>query len=70
MITAFKLTRFAVPRQRVIGDTQVRSDTHHIGAMELIDNQGQEGLGFFISLFTPLPSQQELERIFAAELGV
>ena len=63
----FAITRFQFPRGRVIGDSQVRSDTHYIGTLELASSSGQVGLGFFLALFHPLPSQKELERVFATE---
>ena len=63
----FAITRFQFPRGRVIGDLQVRSDTHYLGALELVSSSGQVGLGFFLALFHPLPPQNELERVFATE---
>lgn len=66
-IAAFRLTRYAFPRSRVIGDSQVRSTMHWIGALELTDTQGRTGLGFFGALFAPLPPLAELERAFEAE---
>src|SRR5215212_3403321 len=66
-IEHFQITRYEFPRQRVIGDSQVRSDTHYIGALEL-SGGGQTGLGFFGALFYPLPARAELERVFAAEV--
>jgi L-alanine-DL-glutamate epimerase-like enolase superfamily enzyme len=64
----FRITRFQFPRDRVIGDSQVRADMAYVAALELIDANGQSGLGFMQSLFTPLPDQKELERLFLQEV--
>jgi L-alanine-DL-glutamate epimerase-like enolase superfamily enzyme len=66
-IEGFEITRYQFPRQRVIGDSQVRSDTHYIGALELRAGD-HVGLGFFGALFHPLPARAELERVFATEV--
>jgi L-alanine-DL-glutamate epimerase-like enolase superfamily enzyme len=63
----FALTRYQFPRGRVIGDSQVQSDMHYIGTLELVSSSGQVGLGFFHALFHPLPPLKELERVFATE---
>jgi L-alanine-DL-glutamate epimerase-like enolase superfamily enzyme len=68
VIEGFEITRFEFPRQRVIGDSQVRSDMHYIGALELHTSDGQTGLGFFGALFYPLPARAELARVFATEV--
>src|SRR6266511_4298873 len=34
-LAGYRITRYPFPRSRVIGDSQVRVDTHHIGALEL-----------------------------------
>jgi L-alanine-DL-glutamate epimerase-like enolase superfamily enzyme len=65
-IEGFQITRYQFPRQRVIGDSQVRSDMHYIGALELRAGE-HVGLGFFGALFHPLPARAELERVFATE---
>ncbi len=67
-IGGYRLTRYQFPRSRVIGDSQVRFDTHHIGALELHSRGGRTGLGFFGSLAFPLPPLAELERVFEAEV--
>jgi L-alanine-DL-glutamate epimerase-like enolase superfamily enzyme len=67
-ITAFRITRFQFARDRVIGDSQVRADDVNIAALELIADSGAVGLGFIQTLFTPLPDQAEIERIFRAEV--
>lgn len=64
-----RITRFQFPRGRVIGDSQIRVDTHHIGALELISTDGSVGLGFFGALVYPLPPLTELERVFDTEVG-
>ena len=66
-IEGFQITRYEFPRQRVIGDSQVRSDMHYIGALELRTGE-HVGLGFFAALFHPLPARAELERVFATEV--
>ena len=63
-IRDFAITRFAFPRDRVIGDSQVRVDTCYAGALELRTDAGLTGLGFFLNLFYPLPDRAELERSF------
>jgi L-alanine-DL-glutamate epimerase-like enolase superfamily enzyme len=67
-IRDFRITRFQFPRDRVIGDSQVRADMVYVAALELIDSNGQSGLGFMQSLFTPLPALPELERLFLQEV--
>ncbi len=67
-LAGYRLTRYQFPRSRVIGDSQVRIDTHHIGALELEDDEGRTGLGFFGALLFPLPPLAELERVFATEV--
>jgi L-alanine-DL-glutamate epimerase-like enolase superfamily enzyme len=67
-IDAFELTRFEFPRDRVIGDSQVRTDQVHIAALELIDEAGERGLGFAQALLVPIPAKAEIERVFLDEL--
>jgi L-alanine-DL-glutamate epimerase-like enolase superfamily enzyme len=67
-IQEFRLTRFQFARDRVIGDAQVSASFAHIAALELIDSEGRAGLGFIQSLFHPLPSESEIERIFIEEV--
>ena len=64
----FRITRYEWPRDRPIGDSQVRSDWHHMGTLELTSADGQVGLGFFGALFHPLPPLAELERVFRTEV--
>src|SRR4051812_4040141 len=66
-LTGFRITRCQFPRDRVIGDSQVRSSEVYVAAVELIDRAGRVGLGFAQSLFTPLPALAEIERHFAQE---
>ena len=61
-IDAFELTRLEFPRDRVIGDSQVRTDQVHIAALELIDEAGERGLGFAQALLVPIPAKAEIER--------
>jgi L-alanine-DL-glutamate epimerase-like enolase superfamily enzyme len=67
-ISSYAITRFQFARDRVIGDSQVRADAVNIAALELIAADGQKGLGFLQTLFHPLPSQDELIRVFEAEV--
>jgi L-alanine-DL-glutamate epimerase-like enolase superfamily enzyme len=67
-IDGYTLTRFAFPRDRVIGDSQVRADMMYLGALELHASTGQVGTGFFGALFHPLPSRAELTRVFETEV--
>jgi len=66
-LAGYRITRCQFPRDRVIGDSQVRASEVHVAAVELIDDAGRVGLGFAQSLFTPLPQLEEVERHFAAE---
>ncbi len=68
VIEAYRLTRFGFPRDRVVGDSQVRVEHVYLAALELIDSRGQIGSGFFGTLFQPLPDLQELTRIFETEI--
>jgi L-alanine-DL-glutamate epimerase-like enolase superfamily enzyme len=67
-IESYFLTRLAFPRDRVIGDSQVRADTMYLGALELSASNGLVGTGFFGTLFHALPSLEELNRVFEAEI--
>ncbi len=67
-LAEFRITRFQFARDRVIGDSQVRADDANVAALELISTSGTVGLGFIQTLFTPLPDQSEIERIFATEV--
>ncbi|MBC7740347.1 MAG: mandelate racemase/muconate lactonizing enzyme family protein, partial [Candidatus Saccharibacteria bacterium] len=67
-LTHFKITRFQFARDRVIGDSQVKASDTNCAALELISASGATGLGFVQTLFTPLPAQAEIERIFASEV--
>lgn len=67
-ISSFRITRFQFARDRVIGDSQVRADDVNVAALELVADSGAVGLGFIQTLFTALPAQAEIERVFAAEV--
>ncbi len=67
VVSDFAITRFSFARDRVIGDSQVRIDQCHVGALELFTEDGSGGLGFFSNLFHPLPDRDELVRCFRAE---
>jgi L-alanine-DL-glutamate epimerase-like enolase superfamily enzyme len=66
-LAEFRITRFQFARDRVIGDSQVRADSANVAALELVAEDGQTGLGFIQTLFTPLPSCDEIIRVFAEE---
>src|SRR5258706_758201 len=67
-IEGYQLTRFAFPRDRVVGDSQVRFDKMYIGVLELTSARGHTGTGFFGTLFYPLPSLAELNRVVEEEV--
>jgi hypothetical protein len=54
-ISSYRITRYAFPRSRPIGDSQIRVDMHYLGTLELFSDTGVSGLGFFGSLLSPLP---------------
>lgn len=64
----WRITRYQFPRSRVIGDSQVRSDMHYLGTLELTSSSGAVGTGFFGALFYPLPPLAELQRTFHTEV--
>lgn len=66
-LSSFLITRFQFARERVIGDSQVRTEVVNVAALRLVDDSGLAGLGFIQSLFRPLPSEAEIGRIFADE---
>lgn len=66
-IAGFTITRFEFARDRVIGDSQVRIDRVNYGLLELHTADGLTGIGFFSSLFSPLPAQAAMTRSFEAE---
>jgi L-alanine-DL-glutamate epimerase-like enolase superfamily enzyme len=68
VIEGYRLTRFAFPRDRVIGDSQVRAENIYLAALELFNTRGQTGTGFFATMFHPLPDLQELNRVFETEI--
>jgi L-alanine-DL-glutamate epimerase-like enolase superfamily enzyme len=60
----FQITRIQYPRNRVIGDSQVRFNMHYNGALELFTANDLVGLGFFQTLGAALPPLDELIRTF------
>ena len=66
-IADYRITRYQFARDRTIGDSQVRIDTAHVAALELVAENGLVGLGFIQSLFHPLPDQAEIVRVFDEE---
>ncbi len=69
VIESYRITRFGFPRDRVIGDSQIRIDAAYMGVLELLDSAGRTGTGFFIGGLHPLPSLAELNRVFEAEIA-
>ncbi len=63
-LARFRIHRFRFARDRVIGDAHVWADTNNVGALELEDAEGNVGLGFFDSLFVPLPPRAWLIDLF------
>ena len=63
-----RVLRFSFPRDRVIGDSQVRIELAHVGVLELETRDGLVGTGFFQDLFVPLPAEAELQRLFEAHV--
>ena len=68
-IEKYTLTRFTVELDRLIGDSQISTKQLSMGVLELEDNEGHVGTGFFNSVATPLPSLAELEGRFQRELA-
>lgn len=66
-IAEFHISRFQFRRDRTVGDSQVRADTVNVAALELITDSGATGLGFIQSLFSPLPEEAEIARVFGVE---
>ena len=66
-ISDYRITRFQFARDRVIGDSQVRADEANIAALELLDEQGNSGLGFVQVLFNTIPALPEINRVFEAD---
>ncbi|HEX3088542.1 MAG TPA: mandelate racemase/muconate lactonizing enzyme family protein [Ilumatobacteraceae bacterium] len=68
-IQKFALTRFDVDLDRIIGDSQVSTACLSLGVLELEDDDGNVGTGFFHSVTEPLPSLGALQERFHRELG-
>jgi L-alanine-DL-glutamate epimerase-like enolase superfamily enzyme len=66
-IVDFRVTRFEFARDRVIGDSQIRVDDVQAAAIELIDEQGEVGLGFINPVLGGLPAEDEIARLFSLE---
>jgi L-alanine-DL-glutamate epimerase-like enolase superfamily enzyme len=67
-IVSFEITRFQFARDRIIGDSQVRTDQVNMATIELVDDAGRRGLGFMQALFVTLPALDEIVRIFESEV--
>ncbi|MEQ1901453.1 MAG: mandelate racemase/muconate lactonizing enzyme family protein [Devosia sp.] len=59
---------FQFARDRVIGDSQVRTDIVNVTTLELVTDDGTIGLDFIQTLFQLLAFQAETERVFANEV--
>jgi L-alanine-DL-glutamate epimerase-like enolase superfamily enzyme len=68
-IQTYALTRFDVDLDRTIGDSQVFTRRLSIGVLELEDNLGHVGTGFFHAVTDSLPSLSELQAQFQRELA-
>jgi L-alanine-DL-glutamate epimerase-like enolase superfamily enzyme len=70
VIREAKITRFELPSPRVIGDSQVRLESLHIGALEL-DTDNYRGLGFFEAPSSTgvMPPLAQLELQFETEVS-
>ena len=68
-IVKYTLTRFAVALDRTIGDSQVSTEQLWLGVLEIEDDEGHVGTGFFHTVTTPLPSLAELEDRFRTEVA-
>ena len=66
-IVDYRITRFQFARDRVVGDSQVRTDQVNVATLELVSKGKVTGLGFIQSLFHPLPTEKEIERVFLEE---
>ncbi len=55
-IEAFEITRFQFARDRVVGDSQVRTDEVNVAALELIDENGCGASASRRLFFVPLPA--------------
>jgi L-alanine-DL-glutamate epimerase-like enolase superfamily enzyme len=67
-LAGYRWTRFQFPRDRVIGDSQIRVDDFQAASLELIDERSEVGLGFINPVLGGLPSEDEIDRIFAQEV--
>lgn len=68
-IEKYTLSRFTIELDRLIGDSQISTNQLSMGSLELEDNEGHVGTGFFHSVTTPLPSLAELEARFQREFA-
>lgn len=68
-IEKYTLTRFAVELDRTIGDSQISATHLSLGVLELEDDAGRIGTGFFHTVTDPLPSLMELEVRFQREIA-
>ena len=66
-ISEFRVYRFQFPRDRVVGDSQVRTSEANLVALELQDEAGRVGLGVMQVLFQSTPAEADIARIFAEE---
>lgn len=66
-LSDFRLTRFTLPLERVIGDSQVRFEKMYLCVLELQTDTGLTGSGFMWALQSALPPLAELERVFKVD---
>jgi len=66
-IVDYRITRMQFARDRKIGDSQVGTSEVQIAALELLGPSQVVGLGFMQSLFSSLPAEPEIERVFREE---
>ena len=69
VIESYRITLFEYPRDRVIGDSQVRSENLYMGFLELTNSSGQVGTGFFFRLFHPFPQYKQIIDLFEQEIA-
>lgn len=68
-IVSYHVTLFAYPRDRIIGDSQVQSNHVYMGFLELTNEAGMVGTGFFFRLFHPLPGYEHIHDLFDREVA-
>ena len=68
-LEGFTITRIEFPRERPVGDSQIRVELMRLAVLELTDTDGRVGTGFMgAAQAYPLPAETELTRVFATEV--